>query len=275
MTTFESGTWYAKDCDQANGSGGLAQTKGWCGTIFANPITPAGAAVCGGAGAAGTNCAASGGLHTGSTGGVNMADHNLGPNNNGYNEIWLRYYIKPSVGYQYGAQKMITFNSTPAGSGGMRIGGSGSPFGDGAFDTCPVYDCNTTGAVFYYRQNQGSRFTLSQITGHWAYVEMHVKLNTPGQANGIWELWLNDCGTDGQCTGTPTLRSRYTTVQWQGPSDNKQIRSIWFENWANPGSVGTEFYDQIMVKTNGPIGFVHRPLSRTASKRTRIRATAQ
>src|SRR5438309_2475302 len=51
------GTWYTKDCDQANASGGLLQTKGWCGTIFANPITPPGAATCGGAGAMGTNCA--------------------------------------------------------------------------------------------------------------------------------------------------------------------------------------------------------------------------
>jgi hypothetical protein len=253
---FETGSWYSKDCDTANASGGLAQTKGWCGTIFANPISPTGAAVCGGAGAAGTNCAASGGMHNGGQGGVNMADHNLGPNANGYNEIWLRYYIKPSAGYQYGAQKMITFNATPAGSGGISIGGAGSPFSNGAYDTCPVYDCNTTGAVYYYRQNQGTKLTLSQITGHWAYVEMHVKLNTPGQANGIWELWLDDCGTDGRCTGTPTLRSHYTTVQWQGPTDNKQIKSIWFENWANPGSVGTELYDQIMVKTSGPIGFV-------------------
>jgi hypothetical protein len=94
------------------------------------------------------------------------------------------------------------------------------------------------------------------MTGRWAYVEMHIKMNTPGQSNGIWELWLNDCGTDGRCTGTPTLRARHTTVEWQGPNDNKQIRSIWFENWANPGSVGTELYDQIMVKTTGPIGFL-------------------
>jgi hypothetical protein len=40
-------------------------------------------------------------------------------------------------------------------------------------------------------------------------------------------------------------------VKWQGPSDNKQIRSIWFENWANPGSVGTELYDRIVVETTG------------------------
>jgi Big-like domain-containing protein len=252
---FEDGTWYEKNCDQANASGGLLQTDGWCGTIYGDPISPAGAATCGSAGAAGTNCAANGGLHDGSTGGVNMADHNLGPNGNGYNEIWLRYYIKALPGYVYGAQKMITINATSAGSGGISIGGSGSPFGDGAYDTCPVYDCNTTGEIYYYRQNQSQVLKLSQILGHWAYVEMHIKLNTPGQKDGIWELWINDCGTTGVCTGTPTLRSHYTTVEWQGPTDNKQIRSLWFENWANPGSVGTELYDQIKVSKGGQIGF--------------------
>src|SRR6267142_52959 len=54
---FEAGSWYIKNCDQANTSGGLLQTRGWCGSIFSNLITPAGAAVCSGAGAAGTNCA--------------------------------------------------------------------------------------------------------------------------------------------------------------------------------------------------------------------------
>jgi len=253
---FESGSWYTKDCDEANASGGLLQTKGWCGTIYARPTTPPGAARCGaGVGAAGTNCAADGGQHTGSVGGRNMADHDFGPNKSGYNELWLRYYIKPLPGYVYGAQKMINFNATQAGGGGISIGGPGSPFADGALDMCTWWDCNVTGEIYYYRQNQGTRYLLKDHLGVWSYVEMHVKLNTPGQKNGIWELWVDDCGANGVCTGTPTLRSRFTTVEWQGPTENKQIRSVWFENWANPGSVGTELYDQLMVKTNGMIGF--------------------
>jgi len=254
---FEDGSWYSKNCDQANASGGLLQTKGWCGTIYSNPTTPPNAAVCGNAGVGGTNCAASGGLHNGGQGGVNMADHDLGPNRNSYNEIYLRYYIKPSVGYVYGAQKMITLNPCCAGNGGIGIGGVGSPFSDGSMLACPVYDCNITGEVYYYRPNMTTALPLSGITGHWAFVEIHVKMNTPGQKNGIFELWMDDCGTNGLgCTGTPTLRSRYTTVQWQGPTDNKQIGTIWFENWANPGSIGTELYDQIIVSKIGPIGFM-------------------
>src|SRR6266853_1970655 len=45
------GRWYAEDCDTANANGGIdLRTKGWCGTIFANPITPPGAEICGAAG---------------------------------------------------------------------------------------------------------------------------------------------------------------------------------------------------------------------------------
>jgi len=267
---FEDGTWYEKNCDVANNSGGLLQTDGWCGTIWSMtgsgqpggpPITPPAAARCGvGVGAKGTRCAADGGVHSGGQGGGNMADHNLGPNANGYTELWLRYYIKPLPGYVYGAQKMITFNADPAGTGGISIGGSGSPFGDGAYDTCPVYDCNflqpgDPDAVYYYRQNQGSRYMLKDHQGVWTYVEMHIKLNTPGQKNGVWELWLNDCGAAGICTGTPTLRTRATTVQWQAPNANLLIRALWFENWANPGSTGTELYDQVKVVKAGPVGF--------------------
>lgn len=254
---FESGAWYGKDCDKARSSGGLSQTNGWCGNIYSNPIEPPGAVSCGGAGVGGTGCAANGGLHTGNIGGVNMADHNFAPNISGYNEIYLRYYIKPLPGYVYGAQKMITINATPAGGGGISIGGVGSPFQDGNMLACPVYDCNITNKVYYYRPNMASALPLGSLTGRWAFVEIRVKLNAPGQANGVYELWMDDCGTDGlACSGTPTLRARHTTVQWQGPTDNKQIMSVWFENWANPPSFGTELYDQIIVSKTGPIGFM-------------------
>ena len=71
------GKWYAEDCDTANGNGGITvRTKGWCGTIFANPITPDGAEICGGAGVNGTTCAGNHGTKVSGEGGVNMADHN-------------------------------------------------------------------------------------------------------------------------------------------------------------------------------------------------------
>jgi hypothetical protein len=267
---FEDGIWYQTNCDTSGGKTNPAN-DGWCGTIYAEPITPQNAATCGGAGAVGTSCAANGGAHVGSTGGVNMADHDLAPNNNSYNEIFLRYYLKPSASYNYGAQKMITLNQCCAGKGGIDIGGIASPFGS-EFLACPVYDCNiltfnnpqcsggSCPSSAYLDQNVGTEIEFSSVLGRWVFIEIHVKVNTPGQQNGIYELWMDDCGTSGLgCTGTPTKRASYNNVRWQGPSDNKLIGSIWFENWANPGSTGTELYDQIKVSRVGPIGFMAIP----------------
>ena len=78
-------------------------------------------------------------------------------------------------------------------------------------------------------------------------------MNTPGQKNGIYEFWPSDCGASGVCTGSPILRARHTTVEYQGPSDNKQIKSYWFENWSNPVSTGKMWYDQIIVSRDGQI----------------------
>src|SRR5213594_3539192 len=53
-----NGKWYGENCDVANANGGInTRTKGWCGSIFAEPITPAGAEDCT-TGAGGTTCSA-------------------------------------------------------------------------------------------------------------------------------------------------------------------------------------------------------------------------
>jgi len=103
---------------------------------------------------------------------------------------------------------------------------------------------------------------IDMINGRWYYIEIHIKLNTPGVANGVWEMWTNDCGTNGVCAGSPTLRARHTNVMWRASGDNAQMGSIWLENWSAPAnlgaqypSIGEEFYDNVKVSRVGPIGF--------------------
>ena len=262
---FEDGDWYIKHCDDANSSGGLLQTDGWCGTIYASPITPTNAAECGSKGANGTDCAATSGVRIG-TGGRNMADHNLSGGD--YPELWIRYYLKASSGSDYNAQKHITINHTPAGTGGISVAGLGFPFGTGTFEMCPVQDCNIDGYFNpqncagenspYLHQNQhcaGGRIAMEDFDDIWVYVEAYIKLNTDNTQNGEYKLWANDCGANGVCTGQPTLRASFNNVEYD---DGQEIESVWFENWANPGpSVNsTEWYDQIVVSTQGPIGFM-------------------
>jgi hypothetical protein len=72
-------------------------------------------------------------------------------------------------------------------------------------------------------------------------------------------VWMNDCGTTGVCSGTPTLRMDRTNIRYNRTSTSELIRVLWFENWGNStssqGSIGTEKYDQIKVSKVGPIGF--------------------
>ena len=54
-------------------------------------------------------------------------------------------------------------------------------------------------------QNQGNDLFIEN--DKWYYIEVHIKLNDPGINNAIYELWMDDCGTDGLgCTGSGTLR---------------------------------------------------------------------
>jgi hypothetical protein len=103
-------------------------------------------------------------------------------------------------------------------------------------------------------QNQGNDLTI--VPGRWYYVEVQLKLNTPGNvANAEYRLWMDDCGTDGLgCTGPGTLRSEHTGRRFRTTTDDK-MSMAWLENWGNPSSTGEEYYDQFYVATRriGPM----------------------
>lgn len=240
---FEDGVWYVGGCN-AGGPGNPAN-DGWGGTVYADPITPPGAAVCGGVGAAGTNCTATHGVTSGSGNGRNMADHAL---SQGVSEIYVRFYTRPSSGYRFGDEKVLAFNqSAGACSAGIWFGNLA--LGRTGWMTWRV---GTTGQ--HLRQNHGK--ALAMVGGRWYYVEIHIVLNTAGQNNGTLRLWINDCGTTGVCTGSPILRMSYTDVRFRHSSNSELIRNLWWENWAHPGVVGERYIDQIKVSKVGPIGFM-------------------
>ena len=104
-------------------------------------------------------------------------------------------------------------------------------------------------------QNQGQ--SLGPQAPNWYYVELHLRLNTPGFNDGVLELWMDNCGAGGLgCTGPGTLRMRYDNVLFRLAGDNSLIGSFWLENWANPASSGEMYYDQIVVSKAriGPMG---------------------
>jgi hypothetical protein len=243
------GRWYAEDCDTARNNGGFAtRTKGWCGTIFANPITPAGAELCGGVGV-GSNCVGHHGVLNGSAGAGNMADHGF---TSSANEIYVRYYQKWLSGYSFGAEKVLTFNETP-GSGGIKWGNLHMNCGGGG---------GSTGNLQWQPRGGGFSGCITIMnpiqSGVWYYIEIHAKLSTTSSSNdGLLQVWVNNCGATGtSCTGNPTLRLNQQNMSWNRGSSSELLGSLWWENWANPGSVGISFIDQIKVAKGGPIGFM-------------------
>jgi hypothetical protein len=74
----------------------------------------------------------------------------------------------------------------------------------------------------------------------WFCIEAHVRLNDPGQANGIQEFWIN-----GQ------LEARREGLDFVGSYTDFGINAIFLENYWNKGSVKTQerFFDNFVVST--------------------------
>jgi hypothetical protein len=226
---------------------------------------------CGGFGAVGTNCTADSGPHNPTIlqgQAYGMGEH---PLKSPSGELYIRLYYQASPNYVYAAEKFI--NPNVGTGGGITFGTVSWPFSASELLACPLYDCNGGHQInplcrtrcpnnAYLNQNVGASsnvFNMTNYLGHWIFIEVHVKANTSGNRDGIYELWIDDCGLNGRgCTGTPTLRARYNNVQWT--LNGVTLGSLFVENWANPGpgtsSSNYERYDQIIVSKTGPIGFM-------------------
>jgi hypothetical protein len=264
FTVSGHGKWYAEDCDTANRSGGIgSQTKGWCGTIYANPITPAGAELCGAGITPFGNCVGDGGTHNG-TGGVNMAMHNFktptcgstAAETCGVSALYVRWYAYWATGYLWGAEKHMNPTQSQGDIAFAEVqlncgtGGSGP-------NATPYIQIDYNGGGGICQSPNVSNISLS--SGHWYFFELYQQVNAAtGTTNqGIVKLWVNDCGATGtSCGASPILRTQMTGLNMPGDAAANQVQALWLENWANPPSSGTgPYWDQIKVATVGPIGF--------------------
>lgn len=249
---FEDGGWMATNADTDGGKANPAN-DGWGGTIFYTWPDPQGTdwARCGSEGVGGTDCAATtstmswsgGGTYPEASSGIN-AKHWFYPNEPVVEDVYMRWYMKQLPGFIMGHEKINNFANDQR---SWIAGIAGKNFGSG----CPAMDSyQDTGLL---TQNQGN--TLCLENNKWYYLEMRVKLNTVGQADGIYQFWFDDCGADGLgCTGPGTLRASYNNRVWRLNAAD-QIHYIWIENWGNQGSIGEEYYDQVIYSKSrvGPM----------------------
>ncbi len=81
-------------------------------------------------------------------------------------------------------------------------------------------------------------------SGRWVCVESHVRVNTPGVKDGVFELFI-----DGQ------REARRTDLDWHGAWDEYGINAVFLENYWNSGSVKRQsrWFDAFVVSAR-PVG---------------------
>ena len=84
----------------------------------------------------------------------------------------------------------------------------------------------------------------TEDSGRWRCVEAHVRLNDPGEANGVQEFWIDGA-----------LEARRDQLDFVGSYTEYAINGIFFENYWNDGSPVEQerYFDNIVVSTS-PIG---------------------
>ena len=84
----------------------------------------------------------------------------------------------------------------------------------------------------------------SDLSGEWHCVEAHVRLNTPGQADGVFEFWVDD-----------NLEGVDDDIDWRGAWGEFGLNAVMLENFWPGGATAdlSRWMDDIVVSTK-PIG---------------------
>lgn len=100
-----------------------------------------------------------------------------------------------------------------------------------------------------------ARFPISSAgeSGWWVCVEARVRLNTPGERDGLMQLWI-----DGR------LESERTGLDWRGRYDEHGLNAVFLESYWNEGSPvdQTRWLDLFVISTRpiGPVVVPRRPM---------------
>ncbi len=98
-----------------------------------------------------------------------------------------------------------------------------------------------------YRQGKFPLFA-DEHAGKWFCIEAHVRLNRPGEKDGVFEYWIND-----------QLQVRREELNWHGDwnrvPERPMINAIFLESYWNAGSpqLQERYFDDFVIST-GRIG---------------------
>lgn len=176
------------------------------------------------------------------------------------NEAWFRYHVRlvswnaastgklPGLAGLYGSSGRGCIPSTPTNRGWSARQMFGPPGTLGApSGRIPI------GTYLYHADQAGTCgdelwWGAGLQQGRWHCVEGHVRMNTPGQNDGVLRGWL-----DGD------LEISRSNVQYRREGDsNVGVRHMWHNvyfggSWPTPNPLSLQ-YDEVAVSTSGRIG---------------------
>jgi len=169
-----------------------------------------------------------------------------------FREIWYRLYLRNQDGWTGDPAKLsraTVFSSADDWSQAMVAHFWGDKAEHLAID--PV-SCVVDGQVVcegyndfpnmnWLGQQSGPTALFSTAeSGKWRCIEAHVRLDDPGQANGVQEFWI-----DGE------LEARGEELEFVGSYGDFAINAVFIENYWNSGSVQAQqrWFDNVVVST--------------------------
>ncbi len=174
-----------------------------------------------------------------------------------FNNIYWRFYLRTSEGWTGGNPAKLTratVFSSPNWSQAMIAHVWGN-LGEDVIKMDPV-SCVFNGQVQSngYNDHSAMQWLGAKVgqtpvyseerSNSWQYIEVHVKLNTLGESDGVFEVWVND-----------NLESEQQDLNFRGTWSEYEINGIAFGNWWNNGAQASQnrYIDNLVISTN-PIG---------------------
>ncbi|MHA6485029.1 cohesin domain-containing protein [Paenibacillus sp. strain BS8-2] len=115
-----------------------------------------------------------------------------------------------------------------------------------------------TGLVLHTELESTTPVMHRSEAGTWHEIEVHVKLNTPGQSNGVYELWING-----------VLESSLYNINWTGAYTDYGINAFEIYNTNNqPGVAGNDSEFRVfdnLILSHSRIGQTEEEQEATAS----------
>lgn len=175
--------------------------------------------------------------------------------NETFREIYWRVYVKHEAGWEGNPAKLgratcLAANDWSQGFIAHVWGGKGDALcidpATGIRDGRKVTDrYNDFAHLRWLGLRQGDTPIFSPAeSGRWVCIESHVRLNTPGRSDGVFELWVD---------GRP--EASRTDLDWHGVWNDYAINAVFLENYWNEGSVKRQarWFDDFVISTL-PIG---------------------